>query len=188
MKYTDTTHGHIAEFHDYGICVPSRTVNVELGDDEEVNWHTANGFIKNIHILELLGDKPIKVLINCPGGSVTSGMAIYDALKASKCQTVGYVYGEASSMGSVILQACTRRIAMPSSYFLLHDGETSVSGNLRDVEARVEADRKERLHCYRIYAQRTGKPAKYWYGKLSKDFVLFAEDALKEGIVDEIQK
>ncbi len=188
MKYSDTIGSHIGQFHDHGLWVPSRTVNVELGSDEELNWHSANTFIKNMHILEQLGADPIKVLINCPGGSVVDGMAIFDCIRASMCATVGYVYGEASSMGSVILQACGRRVAMPSSCLLLHDGSTSQSGNLRDVEARVEADRKERLKCYKIYAERTGKTAKFWYAKMSKDLVLYANEALEAGLIDEIQK
>jgi ATP-dependent Clp protease protease subunit len=189
MKYTDRISDHIAQFQEHGLWVPGRILWLENGgaeDDPELDHSSASKLIKNLKVLESLGSGPITLYINCGGGSEIDGMAIYDMLKRSSCKIIGVVTGEASSMGSVVLQACSVRQATENAYFLLHDGTTEQKGSVRDVEARVEGDRKARLNCYRIYAERTGKPSKYWYRKLSKDLILFAKDALKENLIDEI--
>lgn len=177
----------ISQFHEYGLHVPSRTIMLQLdSDDNEVNHNAADRVIKNLHILELLDHTPIRVYLNCPGGSVTDGMAIYDAILACTSRITGLVLGEASSMGALILQAFDRRIAYKWSRFMLHDGENSVSGNWRDVEKAVESDRLFRLDSYRILAEATGKPAKYWQRKLANDYYLNAQQALEENLIDEI--
>jgi ATP-dependent protease ClpP protease subunit len=89
-------------------------------------------------------------------------------------------------MGALILCAFDRRLAYPASRFMLHDGTTEVSGTIRDVEKDVESDRLSRLDQYRILAEATGKPAKYWARKLANNYHLSAEQALAEGLIDEI--
>lgn len=177
----------ITAFHDHGLYLPSRTLYLHQDlEDSEVNHNVAARAIKNLHILEQISDAAIRIYINTPGGDVISGMAIYDAIISSPCLIKGIVLGEASSMGAIILQGCDSRVARKWARFMLHDGSNSVEGNWRDVEKAVESDRLFRLDSYRILAEATGKPAKYWQRKLANDYYLNAEQALAEGLIDEI--
>jgi ATP-dependent Clp protease protease subunit len=175
----------ITAFHNHNLYIPSRTIVLRLPSGE-IDHESADEFIKNIHILEQLNHDPIRVFLNCPGGSVIDGTAIYSAILACPALVTGIVLGEASSMGALILCAFDRRLAYPASRFMLHDGTTEVSGTIRDVEKDVESDRLSRLDQYRILAEATGKPAKYWARKLANNYHLSAEQALAEGLIDEI--
>lgn len=182
-------HENLTAFHDHGLWIPSRTIYLELGggDDAELNHETAAKFIKNFTVLETLDSTAeIRVYINCPGGSVIDGMAMFDVVKGSSCDTVGVVMGEASSMAAILLQAFTRRQAFPYARILLHDGIDSQSGNVRDIEKSIEWGRKQRAEDYRILAERTGKDPSYWRKKLACDYILSASEALEERLIDEI--
>lgn len=179
---------HAEMFHVHGLHIKSRTIYLQQDEgDSEVNHNMAARCIKNLHVLQQLDPYgSVEVLMNCPGGSTTDGMAIYDAIKAFPGHVTGKVLGEASSMGAIILQAFDKRQAYSWARFLLHDGSMEVSGTLRDVERQVEAEKILRIETYRIYAERTGKPAKYWNRKLNHDLILSAQQALEEGLIDEI--
>lgn len=180
----------IEKFHEYGLWLPSRTIKLDLlsedASDVEINHAGAARFFKNLLILEELGNEPIRVYINCPGGLELDGIAVYDAIKSSKCHMTGIVLGQAQSMGAIILQAFDHRIALPSSYFMLHDGSDTLSGNVRDIEKTVEANKALRLEGYKALSQRTGKEAAYWNRKLATDYILSAPQALTENLIDEI--
>ncbi len=183
-------HENINAYHDRGLWIPSRTIYLESsrleGDDPELDFDTAAKFIKNLHILETLGDEEIRVYLNCPGGSDVDGMAIYDAIEASPCSTRAIVLGEAASMGAVILQAFTWRTATPYARFLLHNGTIELKGPVRDIERQVDAARLERIGMHQIFAHRTGKKASYWARKLQTDYLLNATEAKMENLIDEV--
>jgi ATP-dependent Clp protease protease subunit len=182
---------NIEQFHNNGLWIPSRTIKLEVevleGETEpELTHKAASQFFKNLQILEDLNSDPIRVYMNCPGGSVTAGMAIYNAIDSSPCRVTGIVLGEAASMGSVLLQAFDWRVAFPYSRFMLHDGSTEISGTVRNIEKAIEFDKADRLEMYRIFAKRTGQKSTYWSRKLQQDYYLNAKQALDEGLIDEI--
>ena len=181
-------HENLTAFHEHGLWIPSRTIELRLHgeDDPELDHRTAGQFLRNLTVLESLSDEPIRVMMNCPGGSVVDGMAMFDAIQASKCETTCVVLGEAASMGAILLQAFTHRHSMPSARFLLHDGSDEQKGTIRDIEVAVAFGKRAREEDYRILAERTGKPAAYWRKKLAQDYILSAGEALNEGLIDEI--
>jgi ATP-dependent Clp protease, protease subunit len=180
----------VDQFHEYGLHIPSRTIKFELDTDEsgavEVGPVSAATMIKNLLILEHINAEPITIIMNCPGGSVTDGLAIYDAISAAKSHITIKVLGEASSMGAWILQAADERVAYPFSRIMLHEGPNSVEGHAIDVEKAVDYDKLMRFKFYKILEQRCGKTSRYWARKIARDWFLTAEQALEENLIDRI--
>ena len=188
MKHTTD----ISQTLDYGLDTHNRVIFLDMVDSDsnvesgEVNHLVASRFLRSLHVLESLGRGNIRINLTSEGGCWTAGMVIYDAIMQSRCHTEIVVYGEASSMASVILQAADTRSLMPNAILLLHDGQTKQEGVIRNVEKMVEHERKERLKMYQIYADRSGQPKKYFSRKLQGDWILTAEEALEEGLADKI--
>ena len=111
---------------DHGLYIPTRTIYIgAVGESEdgadEVNHRLASRVIKSIHILE--GNKePINVILNNPGGDEYHGLAIYDALRHTKCKVYISVFGHAMSMASIILQAGDKRLLSANATLMIHDG------------------------------------------------------------------
>ena len=124
---------------DYNVDVESRTIYMgsiqsDMDFESGVNSSMAEYFIKGIHMLESKSVDSITIIMNNPGGDWYHGMAIYDAIKMSKCHCTIKVYGHAMSMGSIILQAADKRIMMPNSRFMIHFGYDGRSDHSKTVE------------------------------------------------------
>lgn len=130
---------------------------------------------------------PAQILLNTPGGSVVDGLAIHDLLSALDNHLTIRVVGEACSMGAVILQAADHRAMAKHAVLMLHDGSQETGEmTVRDLEKYTAARKKDRAMFYRIFADRTGKPAKHFRTRMANDWYLYAKEALTEGLVDEI--
>lgn len=177
-------------FFECGVHLPSRTLMLEAENTGEgcyeLTYDTYTQFIKGLFLLEKQSDKPIEVLLNCAGGSVVDGFAIYDEIKNCNSHVTIKVLGEASSMGSVVLQAADLRVMAPHSILMLHDGSVTLSGVYRDVERGAEDLKRDREQTYQIFEERTGKKKSYWRRKLSNDWYLTPEQALEEKLIDKI--
>lgn len=131
--------------------------------------------------------EPIEIRLNSAGGNSIDGLAIYDAVSKLSNHVTIKVLGEASSMGSVILQAADTRIAYPHTVFMLHDGsESAPDMHVRDFERRAEESKRSREELYDIYAARSGKSKAHFRRRLGRDWYLTATEALKEGLIDGI--
>ena len=173
-------------FFEYGVHLPSRTLYLEHPEGE-IDHETASRFIKGLHLLECAGDANITLYVHSPGGEVVAGQAIYDAIKQSSCKVDAMIYGEASSMASIVIQACRRRIASPNTEFTLHDGTDAIAGNSRDVLKQSEALKRAMERSYAIYASRSVEEREYFRRKLVTDFIITAQQALDLGLIDEIK-
>ena len=170
-------------FYDNNLHIESRTLYLG-GDIDDV---TAADIVKGMHILQRISqDTPVTIIMNSHGGEEENGYAIYDAIKSAKCPTIGVVAGQASSMCSIILQACTTRLAYPNATVMVHDGDAEVEGGAVAVENEGQYSKASRWKMYRIYEARSGKSAKYWDKKCKSDYVMTAKEALKEGMIDEV--
>jgi ATP-dependent Clp protease protease subunit len=133
-------------------------------------------------------EQDIHLYINSPGGSVTAGLAIYDAMQFIQANVSTVCMGMAGSMATVLLCAGTpgKRIAMPNSVIHQHPAALGMEGYAPDVEikARWLIDMQRRTR--EIMAQHTGQP----YGRISQDFdrdrFMTPEEAKAYGIIDEI--
>lgn len=140
----------IDKLFDYDIYLPSRmlyigSATIEDGEESGTDAHMAAKAIKGLHILDSLapaGDKPITVIMNNPGGEVSDGFAIYDAIRNCNNFVTIIVYGKVWSMGGIILQAADKRIMSKNSSFMMHYGSFSMSANAQDVYKWVEDNKR----------------------------------------------
>ena len=132
--------------------------------------------------------KDIQLYINTPGGSVTSGMAIYDTMQYVKPDISTVCFGMAASMGATLLAAGQKgkRFALPNSQVLLHQVAGGVTGEAVEIEitARQIVKIKEKLNS--ILAKHTGQPLEKVEKDTDRDFYLSAEEAKDYGIIDEV--
>lgn len=132
--------------------------------------------------------KEIAMYINSPGGSVTSGMAIYDTMQFIRPAISTTVMGQAASMGSLLLTAGEKgmRFALPHSSVMVHQPSGGYQGQVTDImiHARNVEDSKKRLN--EIYVKHTGRSFKEVEDALERDNFMTADQAVAFGLIDKI--
>jgi ATP-dependent Clp protease, protease subunit len=156
--------------------------------NEEIEAESTERLIKGIYILNDLGSKPIRLLLNSPGGDMYQGWAAYDAINESKAPVNIEVYGHAMSMAAIILQSGNKRLIHPRGVIMIHDGVQEMDGEVRSTESWSDWGKKERKRIYSLFAEKTKKDFFYWENKFAKDTIFNAEQALEVGLVDKIIK
>jgi ATP-dependent Clp protease protease subunit len=154
-----------------------------------VNDQTANLVVAQLLFLESENpDKDISLYINSPGGSVYSGMAIYDTMQFIKPDVSTICVGMAASMGAFLLAAGAKgkRFALPNSRIMIHQPSSGAQGQASDIEiaAREILDVRTRLN--RILSERTGQPIERIERDTDRDNFMSADDAVSYGIIDRI--
>jgi len=133
-------------------------------------------------------EKDISLYINSPGGSVTAGLAIYDAMQFVSCDVNTWCIGQAASMGAFLLAAGApgKRFALPNSRVMLHQPSGGSRGVAADIEiqAREIVSMRQRLNS--ILAQHTGQPIERIAEDTDRDYWMSPEDAVEYGIIDKI--
>jgi len=133
-------------------------------------------------------EKDIHLYINSPGGSITSGMAIYDTMQFIKPDVSTIAIGMAASMGAFLLAAGAKgkRYALPNSEVMIHQPLGGTQGQASDIEihARRIIQMKEKLN--EILAERTGQPMERIQKDTDRDNFLTAEAAKEYGLIDDI--
>jgi ATP-dependent Clp protease protease subunit len=183
-------------FHDLGIYIPKRMLYLgseTFGEDHEsgVDGKMAEKLIKNISILEGLGSDPITIVTNNVGGNVMDGLAIFDAIKNCRSYVRIDVYGQAMSMGSVILQAADERRMSANSVQMIHYGTAGAAGHAKTVQKQVEEDRRldevvENIYLARIKEKHPSFSKKKLKEMLSFDTFLTAEQSVDLGLCDSV--
>jgi ATP-dependent Clp protease, protease subunit len=150
--------------------------------------------IANLTVAELLHlesedpDKEIAVYINCPGGSVYAGLAIYDAMQFVKPEIATIAVGVAMSTGALLLAAGTpgRRMALPNAKILIHQLWGGFEGEASDIEiqAREAITLKRRME--ELIAKHSGQPLEKVSKDMERDYFLSAEEAAVYGIIDTV--
>ena len=132
--------------------------------------------------------KEISMYINSPGGSVTSGLSIYDTMRYIKCKVSTLVVGQAASMGSLLLTAGEKgmRFALPNSRIMVHQPSGGVQGQATDISIHAQEmlDTKARLN--KIYSVHTGQPIKRVQSALERDRFMTPDEAKEWGLIDQI--
>ena len=133
-------------------------------------------------------DKDIEVYINTPGGSVTSGLAIYDTMQFVKPYVSTYCVGQATSMGALLLSAGTagKRYALPHSRIMIHQPWGGVQGAAADISIQAQEILRLRLRLEEILAKHTKQPLEKIQKDSDRDYFMSAEEAKTYGIVDEV--
>ncbi len=156
---------------------------------EEVNEVTASLVVAQMLFLEAEDpDKDIHLYINSPGGSVTSGMAIYDTMQFVKCDVSTICIGMAASMGAFLLAggAKGKRMALPNAEIMIHQPLGGAQGQATEIEiaAKHILYTKEKLN--RILAENTGKDISIIAADTERDNWKSAEDAMAYGLIDKV--
>lgn len=171
-------------FYLHNIDIATRTLYLGYGTTEEVelDHQVAADLIKGIHLLShIRPEEPINLLINCEGGSVDHGLAIYDAIRNSPCDVHATVIGMAHSMAAWVLQAADVRKITRSSSIMIHDG----TGN------KDKWTKRQDIYCRDILLERIRqKHPDFTLSRLQRaldvDTYLTASEALDLGLVDEV--
>lgn len=157
--------------------------------DGEVNDHSASIIIAELLFLEAEDpDRDIMLYINSPGGSVTSGFAIYDTMQYIRCDVSTICVGMAASMGAFLLAAGQKgkRKALPNAEIMIHQPSGGARGQATDVAIVAEHIIKTKAKLNRILAERTGQPLEKIAADVERDYYMDAEEAKAYGLVDEI--
>jgi ATP-dependent Clp protease protease subunit len=150
--------------------------------------------IANVIIAELLllesedPDKDIFVYINCPGGVVTAGLAVYDTMQYIKPNISSICMGQAASMGALLLAAGTKkkRYALPNSRIMIHQPLGGVQGQATDIGIQAKEIMRMKAKMNELMAKHTGQPLEKIEKDTDRDFFMTAEEAKAYGLVDEV--
>ena len=155
----------------------------------EVNDEVASLVCAQLLFLESENPKKdIFMYINSPGGSVTSGMAMYDTMQYISCDVNTVCIGQACSMGSFLLAAGTKgkRFSLPNSMIMIHQPSSGFKGQVTDIEihARNLVELKKRMN--KLYSHHTGQKLSVVEKAMERDNFMTPEEALKFGLIDQI--
>lgn len=152
----------------------------------EINDSMANIIISELLYLDNLSNEDIYLYINSPGGSITSGMSIYDTMHFinSKVYTIGL--GMCASMAAFILSSGDERYALPNTEVMIHQPLGGAQGQATDIKIAAERIIKLKEKLNKILADNTHQPLEKIYNDTERDNFLSASEALDYGLIDKI--
>ncbi|HBM73949.1 MAG TPA: ATP-dependent Clp endopeptidase proteolytic subunit ClpP [Clostridiaceae bacterium] len=156
---------------------------------EEVNDVTASLVVAQLLFLEGEDpDKDISLYINSPGGSISSGFAIYDTMQYIKPDVSTICVGMAASMGAFLLTAGAKgkRYALPNAEIMIHQPLGGAQGQATDIAIQAERIIKMKKKLNEILSERTGQPLERIEKDTERDHFMSAEEALKYGLIDKV--
>jgi ATP-dependent Clp protease protease subunit len=157
----------------------------------EVHDQMANLIVAQLLYLESENpEKDISLYINSPGGSVTAGMAIYDAMQFIQPDVTTIVMGQACSMGSLLAQAGAKgkRLMLPNARHMIHQPSGGARGQATDMEIQVREILEMKRNLTNIYVKHNsrGKTFEELAKDMERDFFMSATQALDYGLVDQV--
>jgi ATP-dependent Clp endopeptidase proteolytic subunit ClpP len=202
----------IATVHEYNVDLKSNHIylfgeefyNYSTGQDHMmepgVEYAMANKFIRNLNMcMRANPNKSVVIHMKTSGGYWEEGMAIYDAIKSCPTKVTILNYTHARSMSSLIFQAGNKRVMMPNSYFMFHDGTLGFEGTVKQANSLVKFEANASRKMLDIYSKamveqgefkgKTLKSIKAWLrNQMDKkeDVYLSATEAVRYGLADEI--
>lgn len=156
---------------------------------EEVNDVTASLIVAQLLFLDAEDpDKDINFYINSPGGSITSGFAIYDTMQHIKADVSTICVGMAASMGAFLLAGGTKgkRLALPNAEIMIHQPLGGARGQATDIKIQAERILKSKEQLNEILSKNTGKPIDVIALDTERDNFMTAEEAKSYGIIDSV--
>ena len=151
--------------------------------------HMANLIIAQMLFLESENpSKDIYLYINSPGGSITSGLSIYDTMQFIKPDVSTICVGQAASMGALLLAggAESKRFSLPNSRMMIHQPISGFQGQASDIDIHAKEVLKMKSLVNSILSKHTGKTEKQIAKDTDRDNFMDAESALKYGLIDQI--
>jgi ATP-dependent Clp protease protease subunit len=185
MVIEQSSRGYERAYDIYSRLLKDRIIFVGTPIDDMI----ANLIIAQLLFLQMEDvNKDINVYINTPGGSVTSGLAIYDTMQFVKCDVSTYCVGQATSMGALLLAAGTKgkRYALPHSRIMIHQPWGGVSGQAADISIQTKEILRLRDKIDEILSVHTGQPLEKIKKDTDRDYFMSAEEAKEYGVIDEV--
>lgn len=156
---------------------------------EDVNDTTASLIVAQLLFLESQDPgKDIQLYINSPGGSVTSGLAIYDTMQYIKPDVSTICIGMAASMGAFLLSsgAKGKRYALPNAEIMIHQPSGGSKGQATDIQIQAEHILRTKARLNRILAENSGQPLERVAADCERDYFMTADEAKEYGLIDTI--
>lgn len=185
MVIEQTSRGFERAYDIYSRLLKDRIIFIGTAIDDTV----ANLVIAQMLFLQMEDvKKDISLYINSPGGSVTSGLAIYDTMQFLKSEVSTYCVGQAASMGALLLAAGTKgkRYALPNSRIMIHQPWGGVQGAATDISIQANEILRLRERIEKILASHTGQAIEKIKKDSDRDYFMSSEEAGKYGIIDEV--
>ncbi|MGM9322930.1 ATP-dependent Clp protease proteolytic subunit [Deinococcus aquaticus] len=149
----------------------------------------ANTIVAQLLLLDSQNpEQEIQMYINCPGGEVYAGLAIYDTMRYIKAPISTICVGIAMSMGSVLLMAGDKgkRMALPNSRIMIHQGSAGFRGNTPDLEVQAKEVLHLRDKLVGIYHEHTSIPHEKLMRDMERDYFMSPEEAMGYGLIDSV--
>lgn len=154
----------------------------------EINDNLASSIIAELLYLDSISNDDISIYINSPGGSITSGMAIYDTMNLVNSDISTICVGMAASMGAFLLSSGTKgkRYTLPNAEIMIHQPLGGAEGQATEIKIAAERILKSRDKLNKILSENTGKDIKIIEKDTERDNFMDSDEALNYGIVDKI--
>jgi ATP-dependent Clp protease protease subunit len=186
MPYVvEQTHRGERSYDIYSRLLKDRIVFIGTPIDDDV----ANIVIAQLLFLESEDpDKDVSIYINSPGGSVTSGLAIYDTMQYVKPPVSTICLGQAASMAAVLLAAGLKgkRFAVPNARIMIHQLSGGFSGQATDIEIQAREALRLKATLDEILAKHTGQPITRIAKDTDRDYFMSPVEAKEYGLIDEV--
>ncbi len=133
-------------------------------------------------------DKDIHLYINSPGGSVTSGLAIYDTMQFITCDVATYCIGQCASMGAVLLTAGAKgkRHSLPNARIMIHQPLAGMEGSAEEIMIHAKEFKSVKEKLNRILLKHTGKPLEQIEADTDRDKFMSAVESVEYGLIDKV--
>ena len=133
-------------------------------------------------------DKDIEIYINCPGGDVMAGMAIYDTMRHVKCDVATTCVGMAASMGADLLSGGTKgkRAALPNARIMIHQGSAGFRGTPSDILIQAELVMSMKKKQIEILAENCGRTVEQVAQDIDRDYWMTPPEGVEYGIIDQV--
>ena len=154
----------------------------------EINDTLSNSIIAELLYLDSVSNDDISLYINSPGGSITSGLAIYDTMNLINSDVSTICVGMAASMGAFLLSSGTKgkRYALPNAEVMIHQPLGGAEGQATEIKIAAERILKSRDKLNKILSKNTGKDISIIENDTEKDNFMDSEEALEYGLIDKI--
>lgn len=154
-----------------------------------IDDHVANLVVAQLLYLDNENpEQEIRVYINCPGGSITAGLAMYDTMQIINAPVSTICVGLAASMGTVLLSAGIkgRRYALPNSTIHIHQPWGGAQGQAVDIEIEARRIMRERERLNQMLSKNTGQPLERIIHDTDRNYYMDAPEAVEYGLIDEV--
>lgn len=154
-----------------------------------INDDVANSIVAQLLYLQFEDSKAdIHMYINSPGGSITSGMAIYDTMQFIACDVATYCLGQCASMGAMLLTAGTKgkRFALPNSRIMIHQPLAGMQGTATELQIHAKEVLRTKRRMNELMLKHTGQTLEKIEQDTDRDNFMSAEEARSYGLIDSI--